>query len=291
VKTRLHFLAGTPGAFGVRPADALGALAVLGADYAVKHFASHAGARELAPLLAPTAALVTRLSGHAFVAESGAGYVSRELCVVIAPACSGINFAIVAFTALALGFVTRFPTARGKVLWLAAAAPLAYLTTVGVNTLRICLALALGHELAAAGVLSARDAHRALGVVVYLGCLLGLCALVHRAFGHRPLGTRARATPRDRPARHWLLVPLGSYLAVTVLTPLLNGRAHGAFWTHAAVVGGAAGFVMAVLWLLPHIAASTERAPDRVVSRPVGSARVRFGVDVPERGRERSLPG
>jgi exosortase K len=285
VKTLAHFGAGTPSAFGVRPADALGALVVLGTDYGLKSFASHAGAHELAPLLAPTAALVTRVSGHAFHAESGAGYVSRELGVVIAPACSGINFAIVAFTALALGFVTRFATARGKALWLCAAAPLAYAATVSVNTLRICLALAVGHELAAPGVLSAQDAHRALGVCVYLGCLLGLCALVDLA-----LGRRTRAGARNSAARYALLVPLGSYVAVTVLTPLLHGEARGAFWTHAAVVGGAAGFVIAVLWLTPRIAAS-KRSPGRVVSRTMGPAGVRFGLDMPERGGERSLPG
>ncbi len=286
MKTLAHFGAGTPSAFGVRPADALGALAVLGTDYGLKSFASHAGARELAPLLAPTAALVTRVSGHAFHAESGAGYVSREVGVVIAPACSGINFAIVAFTALALGFVTRFATARGKALWLCAAAPLAYAATVGVNTLRICLALAVGHELVAPGVLSGQDAHRALGVCVYLGCLLGLCALVDRA-----LGRRTRAGARNRAARYALLVPLGSYVAVTVLTPLLRGEVRGAFWTHAAVVGGAAGFVIAVLWLTRNFAASTERSPGRVVSGTMGPAGVRFGLDMPERGGERSLPG
>jgi len=286
VKPLARFSALTPGAFGVRPADALGACAVLGADYGVKSFASHAGARELAPLLAPTATLVTHVTGHAFRAESGAGYVSRELGVVIAPACSGINFAIVLFTALAFGFVGRFATARGKATWLCAAACLAYLATVGVNALRICLALAVGHELATSGGFSAQDAHRALGVGVYLGCLLGLCALVDRA-----LGRRAGARARNRRARYWPLVPLGSYVAVTVLVPLLRGEARGAFWTHAAVVGGAAGFVIAVLWLTPHFVASTERSPGRVVSGTLGPRGVRFGVDVPERGGERSLPG
>lgn len=286
MKTLARFGTIAPSAFGVRPADALGALAVFGADYGLKSFASHAGARELAPLLAPTAALVTAVTGHVFNAESGAGYVSRELRVVIAPACSGMNFAIVAFTALALGFVTRFRTPRAKALWLCAAAPLAYIATVLVNALRICLALAVGHELAASGVLSAQDAHRALGVCVYLGCLLGLCALAERA-----LGGRAPARARNSARRSWPLVPLGSYVAVTVLTPLLHGAARGPFWTHATVVAGAAGFVMAVLWLTSHGVGSRERSPGRVVARTAGPADVRFGLDVPERGGERSLPG
>ncbi|HSU38044.1 MAG TPA: exosortase K [Polyangiaceae bacterium] len=287
MKTLAGFGTIAPSAFGVRPADALGALAVFGADYGLKSFASHAGARELAPLLAPTAALVTAVSGHVFNAESGAGYVSRELRVVIAPACSGMNFAIVAFTALALGFVTRFRTPRAKALWLCAAAPLAYIATVLVNALRICLALAVGHELAASGVLSAQDAHRALGVCVYLGCLLGLCALAERAFGRRAGNASRNSAARSS----WMLLPLGSYVAVTVMTPLLHGAARGAFWTHAAVVGGAAGFVMAVLWLTSHFVGSSERSPGRVVARTAGPAGVRFGLDVPERRGERSLPG
>jgi exosortase K len=266
--------------------DKLMLSAVLGADYALKSFASHAGARELTPLLAPTATLVTALSGHSFSPESGAGYVSNELYVVIAPACSGINFAIVAFTALALGFVTRFRTPRGKALWLCAAAPLAYAATILTNTARICLALAAGHSLASTGLLSAQNAHRALGVGVYLGCLLGLQALVGAA-----LRRHGRAATSDKAARYWMLVPLGSYVAVTVITPLLHGSAHGAFWTHAAVVGGAAGLVAGVLCLSSRRAVSNERSLGRVVARTVGPAGIAFRVDVSEPGREHSLSG
>jgi exosortase K len=261
--------------------DLLALLGVLGLDYALKSYASHAGPRELEPLLAPTALLVARFTGHAFSYESGSGYVSRELFVVIAPVCSGVNFAIVAFTTLALGFVTRLATPLYKMLWLGASAVLAYAATVLANAVRITLALGPGRALAAHGVLSGEAAHRAVGVGVYLGGLLALHTLAGLGLARHGTGTVSR----------FALVPLGSYLAVTVMTPLLRGASSTTFWTHTAVVVGAAGSVIAVLWLCPRVAAWTKRALGHLVERAVGTSGVRFGMDVAQRRRERSLSG
>ncbi len=268
-------------ALRLRFADMLALLAVLGLDYALKSFASHAGPRELAPLLAPTALLVTHLTGHVFSYESGSGYVSRELFVVILPVCSGVNFAIVAFTALALGFVTRLATPSSKALWLGASAALAYATTVLANALRITLALGPGRALAARGLLSAEAAHRAVGVGVYLACLLGLHALVSLVFSRHRAGTGWR----------FALIPLGSYLAVTVVMPLLHGAPSTLFWRHSAVVVGAAASAIVVLWLCPRFAAWSKRALGHLVERTLGTGRIRCGMDVAQRRRERSLAG
>jgi exosortase K len=265
-------------------ADGLAVLAVLAVDYALKSFAARAGARELRPLLAPTAALVSSFTGHAFEAEAGAGYVSRELSVVIAPVCSGVNFAIVAFTALTLGFVSRFATPRAKALWLVTCAPLAYAATIVTNALRIAVALAVRHEATARGLLSAQGEHRAVGVCVYLAGLLGLYALVGLVLDRgRPDGHLAATN------RHFVLVPLTSYVAVTVITPLLHGRGHGAFWAHAAMVGGAASFALGVLWIRPRLVAWSEKTLGRGVARTLGAAGIRFGVDLPQRRGERPL--
>jgi exosortase K len=265
---------------GVRAADLVCVLGVLGLDYAFKSFVSHAGPHELRPLLAPTATLVSCFTGHDFHLENGSGYVSRELFVVIAPACSGANFAIVGFTALALGFVSRLSTPLGKVTWLAASALLAYTTTILANAGRIALALACGHALAAGAQFTPEGAHRAIGVGVYLGCLLGLYGITSLAFTRR----------LDRTS-HFALVPLGSYLAVTVITPLLNGSARGAFWSHALMVGGAAGSLLAVLWLGSRFVARVKKALGEWVDRTARPGGVRFGVDLAQRRRERSLSG
>ena len=68
-----------------------------GVAYAVKRFYASASADDLAPLLQPTAALVSFVSGYPFIEERGSGYLSRELGVLIAPSCAGANYLIVAF--------------------------------------------------------------------------------------------------------------------------------------------------------------------------------------------------
>lgn len=263
--------------------DASAVLSVLAADYGLKTFASHAGARGLAWLLAPTAALVSHATGHAFVAEAGAGYVSRELFVVIAPVCSGVNFMIIAFTALACGFFTSFVTPAHKYAWLAACAAFAYCLTIGANSLRILAALAVGrcdwH-----GLLSPASAHRALGIAVYLACLLGSVALAKR------LVRRLDRTPRVAERFSLVWVPLASYVAVTVVTPLLRGASSRAFFEHAIMIMGAAGFAMLVLWLSAKLAAHTERRLGRLGSAPErrGASRV---VDVARRSGQSPLSG
>jgi exosortase K len=232
--------------FRVSPLDVVLVFAVLGADYAAKSFASQAGARELDFLLAPTAALVGLLTGHTFVAEAGTGYIARELYLVIAPVCAGMNFLIIAFTALVCAFAPRIPRPSHKLAWVLTAAPLAYVTTVVANALRITLGLTAGREIAAAGWLSPEGAHRAVGVAVYLGALLGLHALASAAFGKRP----GSAT-----------VPLACYVGVTVLAPLLRGAAHDpAFFSHAALVLGTAGALGVMVWQLARSAPGGTKA-------------------------------
>jgi exosortase/archaeosortase family protein len=191
---------------------------------------------------------------------------------MIAPACSGANFALVLFTALAAGYLVRLRSARQKLAWVLGALALAYFATVLTNTVRITLAATLRvHPLFDAGV-SHATAHRALGVSVYLGALLAL----------------------DR-AAGWLLgVPrkngsfaLVCYLGVTLVTPLLGGAyASGVFWTHAALVLGATSVAAAVLWLWRAHALASRRAQgvasDTRVHRRVLRAR---------RDGEHPLPG
>jgi len=256
------------GAARVERWDAACIALVLAADYAFKRFCSQASATDLDFLLRPTAALVQLLTGHAFVAERGAGYFSRELLLVIAPACAGHNFSIVLFTALALVFVGRWPGARRKLAWLAASAALAVGAGIVTNSVRIALAVVLREH----HVLAGHEAHRALGVAVYLGALFVIFAGTFSALG----GHGAK----------WAL-PFGIYLAVTLVTPLLGGaHAEGAFWHHAAVVFGATTLAGAMLWLWH----SDATAFGRRKKRGVGDTRVPGGVGGARRGGERSLP-
>ena len=63
----------------------------------LKAFYSAADSKDLAWILGPTAWLTEQISGLSFARESGVGWVNLEHMFVIAPACAGVNFLIIAF--------------------------------------------------------------------------------------------------------------------------------------------------------------------------------------------------
>lgn len=199
--------------------------AALGLALGVKAFYASASAEALGFVLGPTTALVTLFSGQRFEFEPGAGYLSRELAYLIAPACAGLNYWIIAFATLVLGFTPRIERPAARAAWLLAAAALAYLATLLVNAARIAIAL----ELRAAALpawLSASAAHRLEGIAVYVSSLWLLNACVEACFAQRG-GER----------RSHVLLPLAAYLSVTLLVPLANGAwQRDEFWQHAGVV-------------------------------------------------------
>ena len=199
----------------------------LAVAWLVKRFYSHASVDDLALVLAPTTWLTSGVLHSHFVFVPGEGYLSRELSILISPACAGVNFAIVAFSSLVLGFGERCATPRRAALWLLASAALAYLTTLLVNTARIVLSVVFAHLAAHALGLTFQNVHRLIGIVVYLAGLLALCLTLQVWLSSR--GPRLRG-----PAA---LVALGCYAAVTLLVPLLGGAAQSPeYWSHAVPV-------------------------------------------------------
>ncbi len=65
--------------------------------WGLKYHYSRSGSDELAWVLAPTAGLVELISGIQFENEAHTGFVSQGSRIIIAPACAGINFLIIAF--------------------------------------------------------------------------------------------------------------------------------------------------------------------------------------------------
>jgi exosortase K len=192
---------------------------VLGAAFLVKRHYSVASAAELDWLLGPTAALVERASGYRFVRREGLGYLSSELGLLIAPACAGINYLVIALSALTFGFVRRMGTPARKFAWIGGSALLAYGMTLGVNAARIALSVALRPW-------SCPELHRIVGIVVYLSSLLALYWVVERILGRCRNGSLAMVG-----------LPLGCYLGVTLLIPLVRGaHVHPEYWRHAGVV-------------------------------------------------------
>jgi exosortase K len=206
----------------------VGVLVVLAVVVAGKQFYRDASAADLRWILAPTAQLVSWTSGGTFVYEAGPGWVDPQLRFIIAPPCAGVNFALAAFLALALGGVMGMTSMRSTLARLGLAATLAYLATLVINTIRITIAIEMHRGSLDLGGLDRAEAHQVEGIIVYLAGLIGLYAL-------------ARAiTQRGMRALWWVAVPIAAYLVITLVLPAANGAASRPdFARHAALVLGA----------------------------------------------------
>jgi exosortase/archaeosortase family protein len=158
------------------------------------------------------------------------GWMAPDGSYFIAPACAGVNFMILVLTVSVLGFAHRMRSPGSRLAWWLASLLGAYVLTIGVNTARILAAVELYRAGSVSG-LTAEQAHRLLGIVLYLGALWGVFALLDRLTrrGHAPATLAAV-----------LLVP-GAYLGMTLLVPLLNGSFRhlgGESVEHVLVVSG-----------------------------------------------------
>jgi exosortase K len=141
-----------------------------------KEYYRAATAADLRWILAPTAHVVTWLGCGHFTFDAAQGYIDRDLGFAIAPACAGLHFALAAFVALTIGWLSQIHEARSLVKTLAAAAALAYVATLVVNTLRIVIAIRM-HRM---DLVDREELHRLEGIVIYLGGLCALYALARR---------------------------------------------------------------------------------------------------------------
>lgn len=187
---------------------AVGALALLAA-FALKRAYSTAGADQLAWVLAPSCWLASH-AGLVLTHEPGAGFISHAPRMVVGPPCAGLNFMVVAWLALYWTAQARFGSARAKLGWLLASGLAAYLATLATNGARIVLAAHLFDATFYTGMITKAQVHRLLGVALYCSVLLVAC---HAAL----LATRAAATTAVQ-----RLAPLGWYLAVVLVVPMLN---------------------------------------------------------------------
>jgi exosortase K len=144
---------------------------VVALAYALKRNYSTASAEDLRWALGPTASLVEAMTRIHFAAERGAGFVSESRCVVIAPACSGVNYMIIALLTLTFAHLPNVGSGPKKVGFVLGAAVAAYLSMIVVNATRISLGIVVGQRLIFSTEAVRGQAHCALGVVLYLGSL------------------------------------------------------------------------------------------------------------------------
>ncbi len=203
--------------------------AALAAAYGLKLAYSRSSAADLGWILVPTARAVGWLRGETLAFHPGAGWVAPDGSYVIAPACAGVSFLILALTVAVLGFAHRLRSPRARFGWWLGSAAGAYLFTIAVNTLRIVAAVEL-YRLGPVAGLTPGQLHRLLGVVIYLGALWGLYAALDRLTGGRGAGA---------------LLVLGAYLGMTLVVPLLTGHPGERYAEHAMMVSTIAGVFLA----------------------------------------------
>lgn len=196
------------------------------AAYGLKLWYSRASAGDLSWVLVPAARTVGWLRGETLTFHPEMGWTAPDGSYVIAPACAGVNFLIVAFIVAVLGFSHRLRSPGKRLGWWLGSLCGAYGLTIAVNTLRIVAAVELYKAGSIAG-LTAEQAHRLLGTVLYLGALWMVFAALDGLTSGRPAGLLVPA----------VLIP-GAYLGMTLGVPLLNGnfRQYGARYAEHAMM-------------------------------------------------------
>ncbi len=230
--------------------------------FGLKYHYSRAGSDDLNWILAPTAELVEYISGIPFEYEIGSGYVNHEKRIIIAPACAGVNFLIIAFCMAVFSGVHCFECNRLKFLWMATSAASAYLLTILVNTLRIILSVYVYDAAIYYGWITPQRVHRLEGVVIYFFFLYLFYRIIIEAIHHylRRIAHKRRSGINRKLATsdyvRWAcagLIPLFWYGLITLGIPLANAAysKNGArFVEHSGMVILGCLMVMAAIFLI-----------------------------------------
>jgi exosortase K len=199
----------------------------------------------------PTSGLVSILSGDKFVFEAGTGYVCNSRRVIIAPACAGINFMLMAFGMAVFTGVHHMKTVGHRFAWLMCSLLTAYVLTLSVNALRILLSIQPFHAAIFSNDMTWRRIHRLEGIVIYFFFQYFFYIMIQKVLRKymlrepdRQFGYLSAQPARRIDIRKIIitgLTPCAWYLAVTVGVPFLNRapiRIGGRFYDHAVMVLG-----------------------------------------------------
>jgi exosortase K len=198
----------------------LGAVLSLLIMLALKQYYSLASADQLTWILAPTAKLVAWLTPAHPAYEYGVGYVDFVQGIIIAPACAGVNFMIMAFGLAALCCMTGFSRPTTLLICLVASLCSAYGYTILVNTARIGLSMILYRADIYGQWLTEQRLHRLAGIGLYLGALWLWFAGLRSVVGSSGRVITLRCRPSTLNLPDWL--PLAWYLLGAVGVPLAN---------------------------------------------------------------------
>jgi exosortase K len=206
--------------------------------------------------------LVEQIGQIPFEREAGTGFVNHQLRVIIAPACAGVNFLIIAFCMAVFCGLHCLKRIRSKMAWLAISALSAYLLTVPVNAFRILLSIYFYDADIYSGWITAQRVHRLEGVVIYFFFLCFFYRIIMKAAHlYRRTTAAKRSTGIQRNFvlcghDRWVgagLIPLFWYALISLGIPLINAAysKNGLrFIEHGAMVIGGCLMVVAALSLI-----------------------------------------
>lgn len=221
---------------------------------ALKHHYSLASADQLNWILAPTAKLVAWLTPAHPAYESGVGYVDFSQGIIVAPACAGVNFMIMAFGLAVLCCMAGMSRPTTLLICLVASLCSAYGYTLLVNAVRIGLSMMLYRADIYGQWLTAQRLHRLAGIGLYLGALWVWFAGLRSAMGACGDAAMRRRRSLFFKLPDWL--PLAWYLLGAVGVPLANlifqGRSFE-FGEHCITIMAAVGCVWIVVRMVPRL--------------------------------------
>lgn len=239
---------------------------LLGASAAfwLKLYYSQADSDALLWILAPTIGWVRVLSGISFGYLPGIGYVNHDLRFVVAPACAGVQFLIIAILMLTFSFTHRMGNTKRGLVWTLYAAAASYLYTIVVNGIRITLAICLPGLLQQAGVVMGQGMqarfHTIIGVTVYFVSLLLWFQGADRASQKLVVWLRLKQRINKTMRRNFS--PLFWYLFIVLGVPFLN-RAwmdnQRGFAEYACVILGVCLAVVGISWCINKAAESVRK--------------------------------
>jgi exosortase K len=206
---------------------------------AVKQHYSQARPEDLLWILKPTAGLVSLLNGDVFIFEAGAGYACHVRNVIIAPACAGVNFLIMAFGMAVFSGVRHMRGWQHGVAWLLSCLVGSYLLTLVVNALRIVISIYTYNSGAFADGMMWERIHRLEGVVIYFFFQYLFYSMIQKVVRRYSAGQIGRKTTKPRKILAKGMMPCAWYLGVTLAVPFLNraaARYGSLFFEHAAMV-------------------------------------------------------
>jgi exosortase K len=216
---------------------------------ALKQHYSQAIAGDLDWILSPTAGLVSLITGDKFSFQAGTGYVCDTQRIIIAPACAGVNFMLMAFGMSVFTGTHHMESPRHRLLWLAGSLAASYGVTLMVNTLRIIVSIHTFHENIFSGGFMWQWVHRLEGIVIYFffqylfySMIRGVIRqYVEKEPGRKTVSHMAgsNGTVDIRKSAFPCLIPCVWYIGVTLVIPFLNGapaKTGGLFYNHAAMV-------------------------------------------------------